>query len=257
MNPKAKFREFVMSVIGLSIIGMATFAILSIFRGGILSRAPITITPILTIPAEKPTTEVPYPSPVPAYYLTPDIGATQTKVQYMIQFATEHPVTFAPPVYNTPKPTGTRESDIYQWASGKLLGLDTQNVWVGLVDGNEADVTAGALLDDPEQGAIYLVVSIPRGGVMEQILTPTKHGAVRVVSEQNNRLTLVSTDGTTYYFDVPARRFVNSLTEVVPSATPPATETPLPTPPPIGVSTPIPPTYNPYPAPTGQSTAAP
>jgi hypothetical protein len=80
---------------------------------------------------------------------------------------------------------------------------------------------------------------------------------VRVVSEQNNRLTLVSTDGTTYYFDVPARRFVDSLNEVVPSATPPNTFTPFPTLHVIWSSTPVPPTYNPYPAPTGQSTTAP
>lgn len=235
-------------VIGLGIVGLATAAIISTLRGSVSSKSPITFTSNPTTPVEEPTTEIPYPYPIPAYSLTPNIGATQTKVQYVIQFATGHPVTFAPPVYDTPRPTGTRESDIYQWSSGKLLGLDTQNVWVGLVDGNEADVTAGALLSDPEQGAIYLVVSIPRGGVMEQILTPTKHGAVRVVSEQNNRLELVSTDGTTYYFDVPARRFVNSRTEVVLSATPPATETPLPTPPSIWVSTLVPPTYNPYPA---------
>ena len=89
--------------------------------------------------------------------------------------------------------------------------------------------------------------------------TPTKHGGVRVVSEQGNRLTLVSTDGTTYYFDIPSRRFVASLTEVVPSATPPNTFPPKPTLHAIWtpISTPVPTTYNPYPAPTGQNTAAP
>jgi hypothetical protein len=70
---------------------------------------------------------------------------------------------------------------------------------------------------------------------------------VRVVSEQDNRLTLVTTDGTTYYFDVPARRFVVSLAEAVPSATPPPTYTPIP----------LPGTVIPYPAPTEPSTAAP
>jgi hypothetical protein len=244
-----RIQIFSLFVIGLGIVGLVIAAIISTLRGSVSSKSPITTTSNPTTPVEEPTTEIPYPYPIPAYSLTPDIGATQTKVQYMIQFLTEHPVTIAPPVYNTPKPTGTRESDIYQWASGKLLGLDTQNVWVGLVDGNEADVTAGALLDDPEQGAIYLVVSIPRGGVMEQILTPTKHGGVRVLSEYNNRLTLLSTDGTIYYYDVPARRFVDSLTEVVPSATPPNTFTPLPTLHLIWTSTPVPPTYTPYPGP--------
>jgi hypothetical protein len=50
------------------------------------------------------------------------------------------------------------------------------------------------------------------------------------MSEQNHRLTLVSTDGTTYYFDVPARQFVASPDEVVPTATPPPTFTPYPPP---------------------------
>jgi hypothetical protein len=132
------------------------------------------------------------------------------------------------------------------------LGLTTQNAWSGFLDGNRVDLYASALLDDPSQGAIYLFVTIPNSGFMGLILTPTKHGGVRVVSEQNNRLTMISTDGTTYYFDVPARRFVNSLTEVVLSATPPATRTPfppLPTPA-TSLSTP-----NPYPAPTGPSHA--
>ena len=58
--------------------------------------------------------------------------------------------------------------------------------------------------------------------------TPTKHGGVRVVSEQDNRLKLVSTDGTTYYFDIPSLSFVSSLTVFAASITPPPTRTPFP-----------------------------
>ena len=129
------------------------------------------------------------------------------------------------------------------------MGLDAQNAWFGLLNGRPVSAYAGALLGDSSQGAIYIFVELPGSGVNEQILTPTKHGGVRVVSEHSNRLTLVSTDGTTYYFDFPARRFVASLTEVVPSATPPFTFTPLPTLHAIWTFTPVPPTYNPYPAP--------
>jgi hypothetical protein len=82
-----------------------------------------------------------------------------------------------------------------------------------------------------------LFLNLPTRGFDEQILTPTQNGGVHVVSEQKDRLTLVSTDGTTYYFDVPARRFVASLTEVVSSATPPPTYTPIPLP---GTVTPYP-----------------
>lgn len=247
---KKKLNRFLKSslfVIGLGIVGLVTYAIIAEFRGGIPSKAPITITPNPTMPTEKTTTEVPYPYPAPAYSLTPDIGATQTAIQYAIQYSTEHPVTF-PTVQVTPKPPGTAEGAFIN-ASGRKLGLNTQNGWHGFVGGNKVDINSGALLDDSDQGAIYLFVEIPRSGIGELILTPTKHGGVRVVSEQHNRLTLVSTDGTVYYFDVPARRFVDSLTEVVPSATPPATRNPPPTPPAIGNSMPVSPTYNTYPAP--------
>jgi hypothetical protein len=112
-----------------------------------------------------------------------------------------------------------------------MAGLDAQNAWFGLVDGNKVSIYAGALLDDPNQGALYLWMHISStDGILELILTPSKHGGVRVMSEQNHRLTLVSTDGTTYYFDVPARQFVASPDEVVPTATPPPTFTPYPPP---------------------------
>jgi hypothetical protein len=144
------------------------------------------------------------------------------------------------------EPTGIY-SDTGVQASGLKIGMDAQNSWFGFVDGNAITVFGGALLDQPDQGAVHLFTNFPTRSFDEQILTPTKHGGVRVVSVQNNRLTLVSTDGTTYYFDVPARRFVASLTEVVPSATPPPTYTPIP----------LPGTVIPYPAPTEQSTVVP
>ncbi|MEJ2601007.1 MAG: hypothetical protein P8Z00_21930 [Anaerolineales bacterium] len=260
-------REFVLLVIGLGIVALVTAAIISTLRGPAQGSATVAISPsptsstqLIATSTQESTTTIPYPYPL-ENQLTPSAAAAKTAAGLLstkeILIKTYLAITPSPTLPITPFPTGIINSNIKQKASGKLLGLDTQNVWVGLVAGNEADVTAGALLSDPEQGAIYLVVSIPRDGVMEQILTPTKHGAVRVVSEQHNRLTLVSNDGTVYYFDVPARRFVGSLTEVVPRATPPFTFTPLPTLHVIWTSTPVPPTYNPYPAPTGQSTAAP
>jgi hypothetical protein len=136
---------------------------------------------------------------------------------------------------------------MYTKPSGEKLGLDAQNGWFGLLDGYQVDLTAGALIGDPNQGAVYLFVAIPRSGVSELILTPTKHGGIRVVSEQNNRLMMISTDGTTYYFDVPARRFVDSLTEMVPTAT----LLPTITPPSIPYPIPSPPT--PYPLPSEDS----
>ena len=50
--------------------------------------------------------------------------------------------------------------------------------------------------------------------------TPIKAGAVRIIDAVGERLVLRATNGTIFYFDVPARQFVPSLTVSVPSATP-------------------------------------
>jgi hypothetical protein len=248
-------------VIGLGIVGLITAAIISTLRGPASGSVTVAASPDPTssshqpaIPPQEPTTVVPYPYPNPFEFLTSTAVAKQTAAgpldtQYAIMLATYLATTPSSTPPKTPFPTGTVESDVYLHASGRKLGVVTQNAWVGLVDGNEVDVWAGASLDDPQQGIVRITVSVFRGGISELITTPTKNGGVRVVSEHNNRLTLVSTNGTVYYFDVPARRFIASRTEVVASATLPATGTPLPPPPTIGPPTLVPPTYNPYPTP--------
>jgi hypothetical protein len=128
--------------------------------------------------------------------------------------------------------------------SAEKLFLDGLNAWGGYLDGFSVAVYAGSLPEDSEQGAIVVVSSQPYRFFEEKVLTPTKHGAVRVVAEQNNRLILQAIDGELFYFDVPARRFVDSLTEVVPTATLIPTQTAFAS----GQSTPLP-TYNPYPNP--------
>ena len=53
-------------------------------------------------------------------------------------------------------------------------------------------------------------------------LTPQQAGPVRVVGAEGERLVLQSTTGVIYYFDVPLRQFVSSLTDGSPTPTPPA-----------------------------------
>jgi hypothetical protein len=256
LKSENSFREISLLVLILVVIGAATAVIITTFRGRISDVTAITITPYSTTPVEDPTTEVPYPYPstLPLYYSTPDLAATQTAAgplatQDAIRYATQMAVTPSPIPPVTYPPTGT-EVDIRSLSTGITVGLDPQNAWFGLINDQPVSIYAGALAWDKDQGAIFMFMQFPTRGYHELIQTPTKHGAVRVVSEQNNRLTLVSTDGTTYYFDVPARSFVASLTMVVPSATPLPTYTPFPPPSYIGKPTP-------YPAPSEQSTTAP
>jgi hypothetical protein len=209
-------------------------------------------------PPQEPTTAVPYPYPM-ENPLTPSVAAAAAEAtsnflstRHVSFYATFLATTPSPTPPITIPPTGTRE-DMYVKPSGEGLGLDAINAWAGIWDGKQVSVYAGVLLDNPNQGAVFILI---HRVIADQFLTPTKHGGVRVVSEHNNRLTLVSTDGTTYYFDIPALTFVSSLTAFAPSITPALTRTPFPTKSLNGLLTPVSP-YNPYPAPTGQSTVAP
>jgi hypothetical protein len=256
MKQNKTLREVALLLVSLAIIGLVVTIVIYTLPGRIPGAVSVTgnpsptslvsTTPSPTNPGSGQTTEAPYPGPLNSP--TPgSMDSTQTEAAYNTQWAMAS-TRGATRKHLTPffEPTGIY-SDTKVQASGLKIGMDAQNSWFGFVGGNSTTVYAGALLDQPDQGVVHLFMNFPTRGFEEQILTPTKHGGVRVVSEQNNRLTLVSTDGTTYYFDVPARRFVASLSEVVPSATPPPTYTPIP----------LPGTVIPYPAPTEPSTAAP
>ena len=83
-----------------------------------------------------------------------------------------------------------------------------------------------------DQGIVIIQVPSSTGEILpiSQYLTPEKLGSVRVVGAVGDRLILQSTSGTTFYFDVPSRQFVPSLTWVSPLSTPsPKLATPEPT----------------------------
>jgi hypothetical protein len=132
-----------------------------------------------------------------------------------------------------PVPTGTREGDRVKFSAQKL-GIDAENAWSGMLDGGDVSVYAGTN-GYPDQGALAILI-FGSNGFDGYFLTPTRHGAVRVIGEQHNRLILQAKDGTLFYFDLPARRFVATLSEIALTATPaakyppPATARPYPYP---------------------------
>jgi len=86
-----------------------------------------------------------------------------------------------------------------------------------MIDGKYVLVFAGTLASDPEQGVVIVLVESPRQ--YRQYLTPTKSGAISITGAEGLRLVIRSSNNNeTYYFDVPAQKFVNSLDEVVPTA---------------------------------------
>jgi hypothetical protein len=159
-------------------------------------------------------------------------------------------------------PTGIYDDEKFK-AQWQAFGFNVKNAWFGIVDGNLVTVFAGASSIDQQQGMLKVSMILPNREFQGEFATAEKHGALQITAEQNNRLTLVSTDGTTFYFDVPAMRFVSSPTEVAPTMTPLPTYTPivLPTeaPPPTGYPqpSPTPASTSGYPGPTAQATAAP
>lgn len=105
----------------------------------------------------------------------------------------------------------------------QLLNINIINKWYAQVGDRQFNVFAGSNYDDPAQGMVYVTIftadgrDLPDGGYYP---TATRSGAVRIVGAQGLRLILLSTEGETFYFDVPGQQFTASLTESVPTVTP-------------------------------------
>ncbi len=233
-----KQKEDLQSIVAL-VVSLGVVTVLILLGISILNR----FSPSGTIPGQTAL----MPTYLEGSTITPNNPGTQKAILYETWSST----TNTPEDTQGPFPTGTREGDMVKFSAEKLF-LDGLNGWDGYLDGNSVVIYAGSQPEEPEQGAIVILIRLPYRFLSEKVLTPTKHGGVRVIAEQNNRLILQAVDGQLFYFDVPARRFVASLTEVVPTATPPSSLTPT-----ANVAgTPMP-TYNPYPLPTERSTEAP
>jgi len=170
---------------------------------------------------------------------TQDAAATQAARQQQLKVTLAAVMQMTPgrqllgilPPGTLPPPTGAQD-------------FVAQNAWVGLINNTWTGLYAGALRSDPEQGALLLVTITDERVDQEHFVVPLSHGALRITAQNVQRLTLTAPDGTTYFFDVQARRFVSSLIDYadtatpLPSYTPSTTATITPTP----TVTPIPPT---------------
>ncbi|MEW5719109.1 MAG: hypothetical protein AB1817_10810 [Chloroflexota bacterium] len=127
------------------------------------------------------------------------------------------------------KPAGTGtiiDSDVSPLSSDYSI----ENSWYAETQGKLIQVFAGARREEglPKprntwQGVLVIWVTTLSGAVLPEGSThntPARVGSVKITDAQGQRLVLKVEDGSTFYFDVPARRFVSSLTEVVPTATP-------------------------------------
>jgi hypothetical protein len=89
-------------------------------------------------------------------------------------------------------------------------------------------VRGGRALDPPSQGAVRVIIaphysSSPRQNDLV-IESPVQAGELTITGAFGERLILTSEQGQTFYFDVPSLRFVDSMEEIVATATPLPTE---------------------------------
>ncbi len=129
------------------------------------------------------------------------------------------------PVFQrTPAGAGT----ILDYTSPAVFGpmYAIENSWVLDTQDKRYMVSAGARREEghPQpksatQGVVIVQVwtrsgdFLPEGGMFN---VPVKNGrSVKIVSAQGQRLILKTDNGTTFYFDLPARQFVSSLTATV------------------------------------------
>jgi len=89
-------------------------------------------------------------------------------------------------------------------------------------------VRGGRGFDPPSQGAVRVIIaphypSSPRQNDLV-IESPVQAGELTITGAVGERLILTSEQGQTFYFDVPSLRFVDSIEEIVATATPLPTE---------------------------------
>ena len=116
--------------------------------------------------------------------------------------------------------------DKYNWYGDtdyELNGL----IWEEWTYSSEISVRGGHAINSPQQGIVWVQITPHHSGPQSRIIieSPAQVGTLNVIGAIGERLILTSEQGQTFYFDVPALQFVNSLEETVPTATPYPTQT--------------------------------
>lgn len=141
---------------------------------------------------------------------------------------------FTPPVFpptEIPGPTATLQVGIQNTDLGVIpqIGFlpieNNNNLWADLVSGNVVQVAAGSALDRDEnwrqdhpewatqgaQGALYVVMNYD--GLKGKLYpTPSRNGAVHLVTACGSILVLQAADNTIFTFDVAKLAYVNNST---------------------------------------------
>jgi hypothetical protein len=223
-NPKTRSRN------SPAILGLLAVVVLVALIGFVLSRpAGAGLLPIGQGSVTTGATGVGPAAAAPTLEEQLTRAAVATILELKSRGSTEVAMTQAAitPATWTPGPTAISDNEQTkgQWLA---FGFLVENAWSGPINGGNMSVFAGAYSGASDQGTLEIIWTARYLNPSRELRydTPGKHGSIHIVRADNNRLTLVSTDGTTFYFDVPGLQFVSSLTDVVPTITPPAAGTP-------------------------------
>ena len=140
------------------------------------------------------------------------------------------PEQLAPP-QGTPAGEGVLTDQVGN-AAEYIMGtfLQTGHAWVLGLGYQKVIVYPGVDASNEAQGVVIVVrpgtIWSPFGAWVE---TPRESGSIRIADAVGQRLVIRSESGQTFYFDVPAGRFVRAMNEHVPTMTPGPTLTPEPT----------------------------
>lgn len=208
-----QLRNLGLLIVTLGLVGL----IVIVF--GVTLPALKGISSIPATSSESAYPALPTETQMPAVTRTPDLDATRAFLKTRIA-ALEMTMTTYP---SPERPVGI--CDCVDLGMLKM-NYNLLNSWQRQIDGHWARVEAGSLKDDPTQG---ILAEAWEGVGGADILIPGKTGPVRIIAENNNRLTVQPANGgDLLYFDVPGFALVSSLSEVVPTITPRPSDTPVP-----------------------------
>lgn len=241
MNDKSTLRRLIGRLVSslTFVLGITAVLVLGAVLAQSVRNANIAATGNPT-PLEVSNTTPPngYPAPVATNIYPTDYPPVKLTLEHQIEQTRNAALTGTLPPTNAkgapPTPVGTE----VPWPTGIVEDGESpfatsfvfKNRWQEVVDGQRIIVYAGSTKSDASQG-IVLVWEVSRD--FNQVYpSSVREGALRVLAANDLRLTLTTESGTSLYFDVPSRQFVDSLT-----ATPPPTVTGVPSPIPSSIPT--------------------
>ncbi len=201
----------------LAILLLAVLFVVLLFMPACSALPESGSPPTFNSPVQTPipiTTQVTVPLPTRALKPTPT----------GIEFATPEPIDLVPIPGSTPAGAGAIvkiqppfSNIMYHIENTWYKDIDSRTrlyVYVGSVSAPGGGYT--------DQGIVIIHILRSTGEFLHtsQYLTPEKLGPVHIVGAAGERLILRSTKGAMFYFDVPARQFVPSLTWISPIPTP-------------------------------------